>query len=273
MAYQGTAPSPSEGLEEFFDSVLQGSSDEWLEPPLLRFPNVGTENPEVANQKNRSKQDEWLCKHCRPIVDWHYHGRGLSLARELEFEPNRSCSLCRSFISWVLRENDQARCEIRVGLSHNMYAVDRSPLFFICTEPYDNERATHFVLADAGCHKIPETIHDWGYIKDCIQLCQDTHPGCGVRNVPDFPVGFRVIDCHTNDIVGHHHDEPYLCLSYVWGSASNNSQEDSYPQVVVDAIRVTRALGFRYLWVDKYVWYSLTYHAFGHTDSSVHIAE
>ena len=258
MAYQDTAPSPSEGLEEFYDWLQQGSPNEWPEPPLFRFPSVGTKNPEIANQDNRSKQNEWLCEHCRPVVDWHYHEGGLSLARELEFEPNRSCSLCRSFISWILNENDQARCKIQVGLSIMMYAADKTPYFLVQTEPYDNERAKHFVLADAGCHKIPETIHDWGYIKDCIQLCQDTHPGCDFRNVSCFPVGFRVIDCHTNDVVGHPHDEPYLCLSYVWGSASNKLQEGYYPQVVVDAIRVTMALGFRYLWVDKYVCYSLT---------------
>lgn len=234
MAYQDTAPSPSEGLEEFYDWVVQGSPDEMPDPPLFRFPDVGAKNPEVADQDKRSKQNEWLCEHCRPIVDWHYHEGGLSLARELKFEPDRSCSLCRSLTAWILDENDQTRCTIKVGFSRKMYAVDQSLSFLLLTEA-NHKRAKHFVLADAGCHKIPEMIHDWGYIKNCIQLCQDTHPGCDVQDVPGFSVGFRVIDCHTSDIVGYPYDEPYLCLSYVWGSASNKLQE-GYPQVVVDAI-------------------------------------
>ncbi len=80
--------------------------------------------------------------------------------------------------------------------------------------------------------------------------------------------GLWLADCHGEN---RHHlveapsDAPYVALSYVWNSSKAASAYDldtsgdgtpklppSLPLVVEDAIQVVKALGFRYLWVDKF---------------------
>ncbi|KAK5652279.1 hypothetical protein OQA88_10627 [Cercophora sp. LCS_1] len=72
---------------------------------------------------------------------------------------------------------------------------------------------------------------------------------------------FRVIDCVSG--AGHIVPYPggandvYTALSYVWGAGSSspaqgNALPSPVPQVIADAITVVRAMGFWYLWVDRY---------------------
>ncbi|CZR61965.1 uncharacterized protein PAC_11862 [Phialocephala subalpina] len=44
----------------------------------------------------------------------------------------------------------------------------------------------------------------------------------------------------------------YVALSYVWGPPNVRSKPSEVSKVVEDAMEVTRALGFRFLWVDKH---------------------
>ncbi|PYI05116.1 HET-domain-containing protein, partial [Aspergillus sclerotiicarbonarius CBS 121057] len=64
----------------------------------------------------------------------------------------------------------------------------------------------------------------------------------------------KTIDCKTLQVVSHEESVPYLTLSYVWGSPeqSSDSTEGRFPQTIKDAISVTRRLGYRHLWVDRY---------------------
>jgi hypothetical protein len=52
----------------------------------------------------------------------------------------------------------------------------------------------------------------------------------------------------------------YVALSYVWGDTKEKSysegdelQENEIAQTIRDSIEVTRRLGYRYLWVDRFV--------------------
>ncbi|KAI0628563.1 heterokaryon incompatibility protein-domain-containing protein [Trametes polyzona] len=98
------------------------------------------------------------------------------------------------------------------------------------------------------------------------------HEGCRVETpVPSsgtFPT--RLVDCSNADrprLVETNGARPlYVALSYVWGPASAQpcrttmANVDEYtlhgldsktlPQTILDAILVTRALGFQYLWLD-----------------------
>ena len=67
--------------------------------------------------------------------------------------------------------------------------------------------------------------------------------------------GLFMIDCDTVAIVPHQ-DGPYVALSYVWGSSSDNNSVSfssclpaSLPRVIEDAVITTLALGSKYLWV------------------------
>lgn len=74
--------------------------------------------------------------------------------------------------------------------------------------------------------------------------------------VPDF----KVIGCETKEIVSAPEKVHYLALSYIWGLSLprksslgiNSFPSDHVPQVIEDAMEVTKKLQYRYLWVDRY---------------------
>ncbi|KAI0369478.1 HET-domain-containing protein [Pilatotrama ljubarskyi] len=105
--------------------------------------------------------------------------------------------------------------------------------------------------------------------KACVEQCVHGHERCSAFAVSkDVPLPTRLIDCSdasrpclasTSGTFG-----AYLALSYVWGEAQphrttmsnisayrNGIDASRLPQTIRDALRVTHALGFRYLWVDS----------------------
>ena len=95
-----------------------------------------------------------------------------------------------------------------------------------------------------------ETVKNW------ISLCQNKHTKvCSIED-PSFVPGLKLIDCITRDIILAE-DKPYVAMSYVWGSGSEVSENlnklpETLPNTIKDAIIVTKRLGYRYLWVDRY---------------------
>lgn len=97
-----------------------------------------------------------------------------------------------------------------------------------------------------------------------LRYCKNNHERlCGRSTHSRDVTGLCLIDCTARIITDAQINSPYVALSYVWGESSNidNKTEDScvgdrceLPQtlssVITDAITVTQALGFRYLWVD-----------------------
>lgn len=105
-----------------------------------------------------------------------------------------------------------------------------------------------------------EAIQVW--MKHCdenhIQHCSATNSeGPAPRRFPRS--GFRVIDCLKHVIIPWAPDQPYVALSYVWGTNHNQTEDSSasnvfqnLPKTVEDAMTVVPRLGYRYLWVDRY---------------------
>ncbi|UKZ70310.1 uncharacterized protein TrAtP1_011297 [Trichoderma atroviride] len=126
--------------------------------------------------------------------------------------------------------------------------------------------------------------------KDWIDFCNDNHTTgpCAVKD-RTLVKGLRLIDCEENKVVlaenvstptpndkpqdaecqsitpSHntsimHQNVDYVTLSYVMGTYreddDDNGNDDHLPRrlpkVVADAISTTKALGYRYLWVDRY---------------------
>ena len=80
-----------------------------------------------------------------------------------------------------------------------------------------------------------------------------------------FPRRARVIDCAWREVVPLNQDRQYLALSYVWGPSSSYPEQidprmacqytqlpAALPQTIEDAVEITTALGFQYLWIDRY---------------------
>ncbi|KAA8577101.1 hypothetical protein MFRU_023g00170 [Monilinia fructicola] len=105
-----------------------------------------------------------------------------------------------------------------------------------------------------------------GWLKDCTE----SHPGCRVKlgngilptrllEVPSsYEECLKLCETHRNEING------YVCLIYCWGedglhitSSTNNSSRfnhidsDELPLTILDAITITRQLGFNYIWIDS----------------------
>ncbi|OTA99633.1 hypothetical protein M426DRAFT_67365, partial [Hypoxylon sp. CI-4A] len=103
------------------------------------------------------------------------------------------------------------------------------------------------------------TSADLELVKAWIGFCNEHHDLCRVRKgagtgkkeTKEVP-GFRLIDCETKKIEPSSLSRQFVALSYVWGSPANIQKQRNWPQVVEDAINVTKNLGYRYLWVDRY---------------------
>ncbi|KAK3988627.1 heterokaryon incompatibility protein-domain-containing protein [Cladorrhinum sp. PSN332] len=103
---------------------------------------------------------------------------------------------------------------------------------------------------------------DFGRFRRWIDFCCSHHLDQRCRPLGrnlDIP-GFKVIDCETRHVIRAKIGCKFVALSYVWGP---NAEEpvaispagalpDAVPRTIDDAIKATRKLGLRYLWVDQY---------------------
>ncbi|KAK6224320.1 hypothetical protein QIS74_02647 [Colletotrichum tabaci] len=117
--------------------------------------------------------------------------------------------------------------------------------------------------------RIFEERIDYGLVRSWIHLCESQHDTCRVTTEWKPIPHFKLIDCESRLIVSADSSDQrfrYVALSYVWGSAPPEKYTyprlpDDLPPVVLDAMRVTMKLGFRYLWVDRYcIWQQDTTH-------------
>ncbi|KAI3331588.1 heterokaryon incompatibility protein-domain-containing protein [Xylariaceae sp. AK1471] len=104
----------------------------------------------------------------------------------------------------------------------------------------------------------PRTVEPW------LRYCTQYHGFlCGSSSVPVPVHSFQVIDCTTLSVEEGKLGVPYVALSYVWGAletacgtVQNIDGVKMLPEqlsgVIRDSIDVTKALGYRYLWVDKF---------------------
>lgn len=114
---------------------------------------------------------------------------------------------------------------------------------------------------------------DRNLILGWLNECRSGHLSCSKQDkefhLPINLPGLRLIDAHAACIVRATNEmQEYLTLSYVWGAvdqlvlsvqnidqlstpgAFEMSLQTQLPQVILDALRITQELGFRYLWVD-----------------------
>ncbi|KAI1771723.1 heterokaryon incompatibility protein-domain-containing protein [Hypoxylon cercidicola] len=154
----------------------------------------------------------------------------------------RSESLERGFKSW-LPEHDQVRNPIH-GLVDKLHIRGR------------------MVPAILNSDLLEDWIHYCDtHHKECLPLVEQRRAFTTRSTIRLIDVEERMIILTTQQ------EHPYVALSYVWGEATKGSltaatverfstshglpdDPSIIPQTILDAIRLVRNIGFRYLWVD-----------------------
>lgn len=103
------------------------------------------------------------------------------------------------------------------------------------------------------------TDADFGLVRSWLDECNRMHgESCRLRN-RTYVRNLKVIDCSKRTIISVPPDCPYVALSYVWGPPSAQPSlkgldlPSLLPQTIEDSINVTRELGFKHIWIDRYV--------------------
>jgi hypothetical protein len=113
---------------------------------------------------------------------------------------------------------------------------------------------------------LPANSIDYQLLNSWLRYCKLHHgDACSYQgNASELWVtgrsAFKLIDCRTSEVVTAPRDAKYVALSYVWGIPSapdaggSTSQPGvhSLPGTIQDAMKVTRELGYQYLWCDMY---------------------
>jgi hypothetical protein len=105
-------------------------------------------------------------------------------------------------------------------------------------------------------HTFPVTV-DIERFKKSIRECEEHHKACRIHNDTRKSLrNLKVIDCARRAVVAAPEDCRFVALSYVWGSvitAMRFDMSSKLPQTIEDSIKVTLLLGYRYLWIDRFV--------------------
>ncbi|KAJ8457110.1 hypothetical protein ONZ51_g11722 [Trametes cubensis] len=115
--------------------------------------------------------------------------------------------------------------------------------------------------------------HVLAWAKTCVEQCVHSHPRC--QEIAPHANGSaflptRLIDCSNPlclrivETDASTPSEPYVAISYVWGGDQPHRttkdnlarymvrlDDSKLPQTIRDAVRVTQALGVRFLWMDS----------------------
>jgi hypothetical protein len=102
---------------------------------------------------------------------------------------------------------------------------------------------------------------DIASIKKWINNCQTSvlHERRCTPDKTSSLLGLKVTDCEEQKVIAAQPDCGFVALSYLWGPPntqerlSNLCQLDSLPAAIQLSNCVTRDLGFRYFWIDRYV--------------------
>ncbi|KAF5670083.1 hypothetical protein FHETE_4766 [Fusarium heterosporum] len=174
---------------------------------------------------------------------------------------------------------DQCRLEISGIRFHNADDNGERPAIVRLAIRSMNDSGTDDVVRHLTAHSLADAWSsesrerqpcsiNFELFKKACQHCSEKHRQCRyIDLVESRQLGFRqparstdqwasrlyLIDVETEEIQEAKSFCKYVALSYVWGKESSPQNDaHEYPAVVRDAISVTRQLGCKYLWVDRY---------------------
>ena len=104
----------------------------------------------------------------------------------------------------------------------------------------------------------PSSI-DYSLVREWIRTCEASHKQqCCVPG--PAPKALKLIDCENRRILRALPQWKYSALSYMWGKPQpehdhrvlNGKLPQALPKTIEDAMEVSKQLGFRYIWIDRY---------------------
>jgi len=96
-------------------------------------------------------------------------------------------------------------------------------------------------------------------ISNSISICESEHGHVCIPERTQVLRNLRVLDCKRKEIVNAPPSCRYVALSYVWGRKPADVDfeaplaQQKFPATITDSCVVAQKLGYRYLWVDRYV--------------------
>lgn len=225
-----------------------------------------------------------LCEDCK-AVDWSSLDPDLINRRTIRSVLSShaqllqsECEICRAIALIKPPSLDDQDCELVYQRDGTEEYYEVCPILFV---GFAEDVGRYSEWRDNGCLAVlshaaqrfdigPRVLErdkiDFDFVKGHLRECERSHRiSCGNSEAHVID-GLRVINCSTGVVQSLPRNHRYFALSYVWGSPSEHCQAPSrlgqshsstnFPRVVIDAMSVTKSLGFRFLWVDKYVSYS-----------------
>jgi hypothetical protein len=132
------------------------------------------------------------------------------------------------------------------------------PLRFVVrrtARPQRSEKSAFAFLFPEEPHATSGTFIDFAWVKGSIaNTAESTH---GRRD--DDPIGMKLLDCDTLEVVDAAPSSAYIALSYVIGKqpfdmkasfGKDRLRLDDFPATIRDAIQFVKNIEERYLWVD-----------------------
>lgn len=199
-----------------------------------------------------------------------------------------SCSLCRLF--YAVRIQGSARIKnyalycmeppgpYRSG-NGTVLAVARDDFgspdrygLFMMTKTFRDGASCGFIACSSASKTAPY-VHslraqsidaisiDFDIIRGWIQRCgrEHTKQCTQTESSASSLKELKLIDCEQRRIVPALPTYEYSALSYVWGTSRSgddwcvhNELPTTLPRTIEDALKVSKLLGFRYIWIDRY---------------------
>jgi hypothetical protein len=192
----------------------------------------------------------------------------------IEVLEKSACRICR-FLAMVISSHDSevfpSAPPYRLKLTKKISLGDRgigiigikeAKMFPISPLPTD----THVLAIQDKCPSIFQPLDSvmiggmpLELLKNAINTCEKKHGHHCTTENPDRLRNLKVIDCKRGKVVSAPAACRYVALSYVWGpkkaslGAENTFKASQLPKTVRDSCSVAQSLGYRYLWVDRYV--------------------
>ncbi|VUC27726.1 unnamed protein product [Clonostachys rosea] len=205
---------------------------------------------------------------CSPPEEWRFSALASNLWED-EYYHLRIFSGCYVFSGRASRSSDRKMREtnlLGVAPSQSSHlALDRLTIDVIRDACAQNGFLGQETAANVQSVCKIRPVNPWAFnltlVKRWISYCQGNHKTHCMAGTSSELRHFRVFDCHRRQVVNAPRRGRYVALSYVRGKTdgltssaprvSPGTDGSPFEKVIEDSITVTKALGLRYLWVDK----------------------